>query len=199
MAHTVPGLLQTESYARSLLEAARPSVGDRLGEMLAARLARQSILAQPESPVLWAVLDEAVLRRRVGGAVVMHEQLGELLRTATDMGQVTVQVMPFDEEEHPLLGGSLTVLSFSRRPDVADLQSSHSGELVEQPATLAEYSLAFDHLQARALSPRDSACMIRSAMEDICHDARLPTRTQRRRLAQVQPQQHPGRRLRRGR
>ncbi|MEV0093291.1 helix-turn-helix transcriptional regulator [Streptomyces sp. NPDC050738] len=199
MAHTVPGLLQTKAYARALLGVARPSVGDKLEAMLETRLARQAILARPDGPVLWTILDEAVLRRRIGGGAVMHEQLSQLLRMTTEMKHVTVQVAPFDLEEHPLLGGSLTVLSFPRRPDVAYLESSHSGELAEHQGTVAEYALAFDHLQAQALPPSASADLIRSAMEDIYRDTRRPTRPQRRRLAQVQPQQHAGWRLRRSR
>ncbi|MBO0514140.1 helix-turn-helix domain-containing protein [Streptomyces beijiangensis] len=197
--HTVHGLLQTSAYARALLSVARPSVGDRLEQMLSTRLARQAILDRPSHPVFCSILDESVLRRRIGSAAVMQEQLEHLLCHMSDSPHIAIQVLPFDAGEHPLLGGSLTVLSFPRRPDVAYLESSHSGELVENTMTVAEYDLAFDHLQAQALTSTASVDLIRSVMEETYRDARLPSRTQRRRVAQVQLQQHAGRRVRRGR
>lgn len=199
MAHTVPGLLQTQAYARALLSVARPSVGAELGRMLEARMRRQTVLTRETPPVLWAILDEAVLRRPVGDAATFREQLAHLLHMMAECEHVTVQVLPFEQGEHPLLGGSLTVLSLRNRPDVAYMESSHSGELVESPEAVAEYLLALDHLRAQALSPGRSAEVIRSVMEDSPRDERLPTRSQRRRVAQVQLQQHAGRRLRRSR
>ncbi|MER7400492.1 helix-turn-helix transcriptional regulator [Streptomyces sp. NPDC000151] len=199
LAHTVPGLLQTKPYARALLSVAHPSVGKNLEEMVTARTARRSLLERPDAPVLWAVLDEAVLWRRVGGAVVMREQLEYLLHVMDEWEHVTMQVLPFDQGAHPMLGGSLTVLSFPNGPDMAYLESSHSGELVEKAATVKEYALAFDHLQAQALPCAASAGLIRSVLEDTYRDVRIPTRSRRRSLAQVQLQQHAGRGLRRGR
>ncbi|KUH37988.1 MULTISPECIES: helix-turn-helix domain-containing protein [Streptomyces] len=198
-AHTVHGLLQTPAYARSLLGDAVPSVGDRLEGLLTARLARQGILRGGESPtVLWAIVDEAVLRRPVGGRAVMQEQLGHLLSVSAQLDNVTLQVLPFEHGAPAVMSGALTVLSFLDRLPVAYLENSQSGELVEQAGRVSQYALAFDHLLAQALSPEASARLIRSAMEDH-RDPRLPSRSQRRRLAQVQLQQSGGRRLRRGR
>ncbi len=199
MAHTVPGLLQTEAYGRALLNVARPSAGRKLEKLLAARLARQSILDEEGAPVLWTIMDEAVLRRRVGDRAVMREQMERLLRAAEELQHVVLQVLPFDQGEHPFLNGSATVLSFLDRPEVAYLESSYSGELIEHPGTVAEYALAFDYLQALALPPEESAALIRSAAKESYRDRPLPSRAQRRRLAQVQSKQSGGRRLRRGR
>lgn len=199
MAHIVPGLLQTEAYARALLTVARPSVGPGLGRMLEARMRRKAALTRAEPPVLWAILDEAVLRRPIGDRQMFREQLRHLLRVVDEWEHVTVQVLPFEQGEDPLLGGSLSILTSPRRTCVAYLESSHSGELVESRDTVAEYVLALDHLRAMALSPARSAGLIRSAMEDLSREARVPTRAQRRNLAQVQLQQHAGRRLRRDR
>ncbi|MFE2758824.1 helix-turn-helix domain-containing protein [Streptomyces halstedii] len=198
-AHSVPGLLQTEAYARELLGVARPSVGDELEKLLSARMARQRILGSESPPVLWVVLDEAVLLRTVDSPAVMREQLAHLLAAAEARNQITLQVLPFSAGAHPLLDGSATVLSFASRPDTAYLEGSHSGELIEHSVAVAEYALAFDYLQGLALSPRASAALIRSLLEDTNRDARFPSRSQRRRVAQVQLQQHAGRRLRRGR
>ncbi|SOE10631.1 Helix-turn-helix domain-containing protein [Streptomyces sp. 2323.1] len=199
MAHTVPGLLQTEDYARALLNVARPSVGLQLGRMLEARMRRQDVLTRADPPVFWAILDEAVLRRPVGGTATFREQLARILCVMDEQGHVTVQVLPFAQGEHPLLGGSLTVLSMQNRPGVAYMESSHSGELVESHEAVAEYALALDHLRAQALPPSQSADLIQAVMEDLPCDSRLPTRSQRSKLAQVQLQQHAGWRLRRGR
>jgi transcriptional regulator with XRE-family HTH domain len=198
VAHTVPGLLQTPAYARALLSDAVPSVGSRLEGLLTARLARQQILHREDPPVLWVIIDEAVLRRPVGGPSVMHEQLGHLLSVSASLANVTLQVLPFDRGAPAVMSGALTVLSFFDRQPVVYLENSHSGELVEQAGRVSEYALAFDHLLAQALSPEASARLLRSAMEDH-RDPRLPSRSQRRRLAQVQLQQRAGRRLRRGR
>ncbi|WP_052866928.1 helix-turn-helix domain-containing protein [Streptomyces niger] len=199
LAHTVPGLLQTDAYARALLTVARPCVGEKLEEMVAARTARRALLQQPSPPSLWAVLDEAVLWRHVGGLAVMREQLEYLLHLLGRLDHVSVQILPFEQGAHPMLGGSLTVLSFTSGPEVAYLEGSHSGELVERAATVKEYALAFEHLQAQALPCAASAGLIRSALEGTYRDVRIPSRSQRRRVAQVQSQQHARRGLRRGR
>ncbi|MEV6163412.1 helix-turn-helix transcriptional regulator [Streptomyces sp. NPDC052052] len=197
--HIVHGLLQTEPYARTIIGGARPSVGDKLEKMLAARLARQQILGTDESPLLSVILDEAVLRRRVGSRAIMRGQLEHLLYAATEWGRVTLQVLPFDHGEAPIMGGSTTVLSFATQPDVAYVESAYSGELIEHAGTVEEFALAFDELQALALSPQASAGLIRSVVEDEYRDVRLPARSARRRLAQVQLQQRAGRGMRRGR
>ncbi|MER7401090.1 helix-turn-helix transcriptional regulator [Streptomyces sp. NPDC000070] len=166
MAQAVPGLLQTESYARALLRISRPRDTDaEVEELVTARLERQAILERSAPPLLWCILDEAVLRRPVGGHAVMREQLAHVLRMARTP-HVVVQVLPFGQGEHPVMGGSLTLLGFERGPDVAYIESSHSGELVETPEEVAEYALAYDLLQAKALPPDESLAVIRSAMEE---------------------------------
>jgi transcriptional regulator with XRE-family HTH domain len=166
MAQAVPGLLQTEAYARALLRISRPRDTDaEVEELVAARLDRQAILQCSAPPLLWCILDEAVLRRPVGGHAVMREQLAHVLRMARTP-HVVVQVLPFGQGEHPVMGGSLTLLSFERGSDVAYTESSHSGELVETPEEVAEYALAYDLLQAKALPPDESLALIRSAMEE---------------------------------
>lgn len=94
----------------------------------------------------------------------MHEQLAHVLHMARTP-HVLLQVLPFGQGEHPVMGGSLTLLGFERRPDVAYTEGSHSGELVEAPQEVAEYALAYDLLQAKALPPDQSLAMIRSTME----------------------------------
>ncbi|WP_307082486.1 helix-turn-helix domain-containing protein [Streptomyces canus] len=197
-AHVVPGLLQTEEYARAVL-----SVGLTLGseeqleERVAVRMGRQKRLRTPDRPELWVVLDEAVLRRPVGGQAVMREQLERLLEPLRGR-HITVQVLPFDQGEHDVMGGSLTVLTMPDGTEIAYTEGAHYGQLIEDPDEVKRYSLAYDRLRAEALPPLMSFDMIRSVLEDNRHGSNLPSRTERRRLAQEQLQQSGGRRLRGG-
>jgi transcriptional regulator with XRE-family HTH domain len=196
--HVVPGLLQTEEYARAVL-----SVGlslkseEQLEERLSARLERQKRLLSPERPDLLVILDESVLRRPVGGDDVMRRQLAHLARAAAKPN-VTVQVLPFAAGAHDMLGGSLTVLTLPNGTEVAYTEGAHHGQLFEDPAEVEHLALTYDRLGAAALPPFMSLDMIRSAMEDDYRGANLPSRSARRRLAKEQLQQSGGRQLRRG-
>jgi transcriptional regulator with XRE-family HTH domain len=166
MAHAVPGLLQTEAYARALLCISRPRDLDaQIETLLSARLERQTILGGDPPPRLWCILDEAVIRRPVGGVTVMRDQLQHLLVMA-QTPHVVLQVLPFSKGEHPAMGGSLTLRSFDRGQDVTYTESSHSGELMETPEEVAEYALAYDLLQAKALPPDESLVEVRSVAKE---------------------------------
>jgi transcriptional regulator with XRE-family HTH domain len=196
--HVVPGLLQTPEYARALL-----SVGhslrdaEHLEERVAARLDRQVRLNGPDRPELWIILDEAVLRRPVGGSAVMRGQLEKLLRLAEEPG-ITVQVLPFDQGEHGALGGSLTVLVMPDGTEMAYTEGAHHGQLTEEPEEVERFVLTYDQLRAMALPPLMSLDLIRSVLEADYRGSRIPSRSDRRRLAQQQLQQPGGRRLRTG-
>lgn len=196
--HVVPGLLQTPEYARALL-----SVGhtlrdaEHLEERLAARLDRQVRLTGPDRPELWIILDEAVLRRPVGGAAVMRGQLEKLIRMAEEPN-VTIQVLPFDQGAHGSLGGSLTVLVMPDGTEIAYTEGAHYGQLTEEPDEVERFALTYDQLRAMALPPLMSLAMIRSVLEADTRAASVPSRSDRRRLAQQQLQQPGGRQLRAG-
>ncbi|GAA2486764.1 helix-turn-helix transcriptional regulator [Streptomyces thermolineatus] len=197
-AHAVPGLLQTEDYARALLRVGRSLKDEeQLEERLAARMARQERLGSPDGPALWVVLDEAVLMRPVGGAAVMRAQLARLLRTAAEP-HITVQVLPFRQGEHRAMGGSLTVLTLPDGSEAAYTEGADSGQLVEEPGEVKAYAETYDLLRSHALPPDMSLDMIRTAMEGTHRAARVPSRSERRRLAQEQLQQPGGWQLRRG-
>lgn len=195
-AHVVPGLLQTEAYARAVLSVGR-TLGskEQLEERVTARMGRQERLNASDRPELWAVLDEAVLRRPVGGPEVMREQLERLLDAAAER-HVTVQVLPFDQGEHDVMGGSLTVLTMPDDSEAAYTEGAHYGQLVEDPDEVRSFALTYDRLRAAALPPLMSLDMIRSVMEDNHRGAKVPSRSERRRLAQEQLQQSGGRQLR---
>ncbi|GGT20703.1 transcriptional regulator [Streptomyces kurssanovii] len=198
-AHVVPGLLQTEEYARAVLSVGLSHRDEQhLEERLTARLERQKRLASPDRPELLVILDETVLRKRIGGDDVMRRQLARLLKAA-DEPHITVQVLPFDEGAHDVLGGSLTVLTLADGSEVAYTEGADHGQLFEDRPDVRRFAVAYDRLRAAALPPRRSLTMIRSAMEEDYRDPELPSRSARRRLAQEQLQQSGGRQLRRGR
>ncbi|MGH3323404.1 MAG: DUF5753 domain-containing protein, partial [Streptomyces sp.] len=197
-AHVVPGLLQTESYARAVLSVGRSLRGEeQLEERITARMERQERLAGPDRPEVWAVLDEAVLMRPVGGRDVMRDQLSRLLEAA-ESSSVTVQVLPFDHGAHDLLGGSMTVLTMADDTEAVYLEGADYGQLIEEPAEVKRHSVIYDRLRAVALPPKMSLDMIRCVMEGNHRGVSLPSRSERRRLAQEQLQQSGGGRLRGG-
>ncbi|MGA5040367.1 helix-turn-helix domain-containing protein [Streptomyces capoamus] len=158
----VYGLLQTEAYARAVLSVEH---GEQLAEMVAARLERQRILQRGQPPVLWVVLDEAVLYREIGGPKVMREQLAHLLGT---FGKpwMELQVLPFSVGQHAGMMGSFTVLRFEDHPDLHCSESYDSGHMTANPRVIRERSVGYARLQAEALSPRESAALITRVLED---------------------------------
>ncbi|WP_236257794.1 helix-turn-helix domain-containing protein [Streptomyces hygroscopicus] len=197
-AHLVPGLLQTEDYARAILRVGLSLTSEeQLEDRVAARLRRQERLTAPDRPELWVVLDEAVLRRPIGGRAVMREQLARLLEAASE-AHITVQVLPFDQGEHDVMGGSLTVLTSPDETEVAYTEGAHYGQLIEEPRDVKRFALSYDRLRAASLPPLMSLDMIRSVMEGNHRGASVPSRSERRRVAQEQLQQSGGWRLRRG-
>ncbi|MFE7841742.1 Scr1 family TA system antitoxin-like transcriptional regulator [Streptomyces sp. NPDC057474] len=195
-AHVVPGLLQTKEYARAVLSVGLTLSGDeQLEERLTVRMTRQERLGSPDRPELWVVLDEAVLRRPIGGRDVMRAQLELLLHSAAEH-HISVQVLPFEQGEHDAMGGSLTVLSLPDGSEVAYTEGAHYGQLIEDPAEVRRFTVTYDRLRANALPPLMSLDMIRSAMEGYNRGANVPSRSERRRVAQEQLQQSGGRQLR---
>ncbi|SMF56643.1 helix-turn-helix transcriptional regulator [Streptomyces sp. Amel2xC10] len=197
-AHVVPGLLQTEDYARAVLSLdVLLNSEEQLEERVTARMERQERLSAPDCPKLWVILDEAVLRRPIGGHAVMRNQLARLLDAAAER-HTTVQVLPFDQGGHEAMGGSLTILTLPDGSEVAYTEGSDYGQLIEEPALISRYKVIYDRLRAAALPPLMSLDMMRSAMEGDYRGSNLPSRTERRRVAQEQLQQPGGRQLRGG-
>jgi transcriptional regulator with XRE-family HTH domain len=158
----VHGLLQTEAYARAVLGVDHT---DRLDEMVAARTERQRILKREQPPVLYAVLDEAVLHRQIGGREVMREQLAHLLGL---LGRpwTQLQVLPYSAGEHAGMMGSFNLLRFGDDPDIHYSESYDCGHMTANPQVIRERSLGYSRLQAEALSPRESASLIARLMEE---------------------------------
>jgi transcriptional regulator with XRE-family HTH domain len=164
----IPGLLQTEDYARAVLTAAmvNSSRAD-IERRVALRMERQR-LSRANPPKLWAVLDEAALRRQVGGGEVMRMQL-EHLRETSALRNVSLQVIPFAGGAHPGMGRPFVILSFGEDadPDVVYLEDLASALWVENVEEVDRYHVYFNHLQATALSFEDSAAMVTAALKEM--------------------------------
>jgi transcriptional regulator with XRE-family HTH domain len=158
----VPGLLQTEEYARAVIRAglptATPAEVERRAEV---RTARQAVLYGDSPLELWAIVDEAALRRQVGGSAVMKEQLGHLLESA-DLPNVTLQALPFSAGAHAGMPGSFVFMQFDDAtiPDVIYIDSMAGDLFLETDADLRRYRLAFEHLRAAAASPDGSRSLV---------------------------------------
>ncbi|MEU1011341.1 helix-turn-helix transcriptional regulator [Streptomyces sp. NPDC005890] len=154
----VPGLLQTAEYARAVTRAAVKDLDEeRLDTLVEVRLARQHVLRSDPPLVLSAVLDEAVLRREVGGPEVMARQLERLMEAAR-LPQVRLQVLPFAAGAHVGLTGPFVIFSFPSTSDldVVVLDQLTSSLYLERKEDLMAYSEAFNTLQFHALSPEES-------------------------------------------
>ncbi|QIQ05385.1 helix-turn-helix domain-containing protein [Streptomyces liangshanensis] len=164
----VPGLVQTEDYARALFRVTNPRANsEAIEEKVAARMGRQALLAATPGPDLSVILDEAVVRRPVGGSAVMRSQLARLC-ALVDTPTTTVQLLPFGHGEHALLGGgTLTLMTLDDKSSVVYEEGLTSGTLVEEPEAVRTRRRDYDLMRAYALSPRDTAARIRSAMEEL--------------------------------
>ncbi len=157
----VPGLLQTPEYARAVTRAAVGGLDgdtdDRLDALVAVRLARQDVLRADPPLKLSAVLDEAVLRREIGGPEVMARQLSRLMEAAR-LPQVRLQVLPFRAGEHVGITGPFVIFSFSSTSDLDVVVLDHltSSLYLERKEDLQAYTEAFNTLRIHALSPEES-------------------------------------------
>jgi transcriptional regulator with XRE-family HTH domain len=162
----VPGLLQTEEYARAILRAGRPrDTAEQVEERVAARLGRQGLLTAESPPLLWVVLDEAVLLRPIGGPGTMKGQLQRLVEAA-DSPHVVMQVLPFAAGAHAALGGSLAIIKVDEG-DVAYVEGLDTGRLITLAEDVRGYTLAYDLVRAGALPQAASVAMILLALEGL--------------------------------
>jgi transcriptional regulator with XRE-family HTH domain len=165
----IPGLLQTEDYARAVIRAGMMnSPSEDVERSVALRMARQPAVTRDDPPKVWAVMDEAALRRRVGGAGLMRMQLEHLLAQA-QLPNVAVQVIPFAGGAHPAMGRPFVILVFPDRidTDVVYLEDLTSALYLEDVAEVDRYNVFFNHLRATALSFDDSSALITSVLKEM--------------------------------
>ncbi|WP_306187194.1 MULTISPECIES: helix-turn-helix transcriptional regulator [unclassified Streptomyces] len=150
--HYVPGLLQTPEYAAALLRTGFPNESkEGLARRVDLRVRRQDLLAKPDAPVLWAILDETVLRRPVGGAEVMRAQLNRLVE-ALDMQKVRIQIMRFSVGAHPGAYGPFHHFrfGFSELPDVVYTENLAGSVYYDRPEDVVAYLEVLDRMSVQA-------------------------------------------------
>jgi transcriptional regulator with XRE-family HTH domain len=157
----MPGLLQTEDYARAIIKGIAPKIDPRiLQQRVEVRLRRQQLLEQDTPPRYRVLLDEAVLHRRVGGSAVMVAQLDKVLEMERD-GKATVQVIPFDVGAHAAQDSNFVLFDFDESlPSVVFVEGLINHQFQERKGDLDRYREAVEYLRDSALSPRDSVLRI---------------------------------------
>ncbi|MBA4867175.1 helix-turn-helix transcriptional regulator [Streptomyces sp. PSKA54] len=166
----VPGILQTEGYADAVLrDAAFPPLGkEERAKAVATRLDRARILTDPVSPVVWALLDEAVLRRPVGGPEVMSKQIMYLVRLMEDE-RIRVHVVPLGLGCHPLLVSMVSLMWFEDQPPVVYVEALHTGTVHDEPALVQRFQATYDLVLGDALPRKESLALMRSIAKEYGH------------------------------
>jgi transcriptional regulator with XRE-family HTH domain len=165
----IPGLLQTEDYARAVIRGGPMELhADEVERRVEVRMTRQQALSQEDRPQFWAILDEAAIRRTVGGPAVMRRQL-ESLAQAAEQVKTTIQIVPFGAGAHSGQLGPFVILDFPEpsEPEVVTMETVGGNLYVDKPEEVRLYTTAFDHLRAVALSPGDSGAMLRAAADAL--------------------------------
>jgi transcriptional regulator with XRE-family HTH domain len=164
----VPGLLQTKNYAEAVIAGSMPEAPpEQVEKRVHVRMRRQDRVNDPDKPLrLWAVVDEAALRRVVGNDEIMREQLQHLVYLST-LPHVTVQLLPFDCGAHPGLNGAFAILEFDDATDtsVVYLEGVTSDLYLEKDGDVHVYSVMYEHLRAQALSAEQTRQFIAAVAE----------------------------------
>jgi len=164
----VPGLLQTEGYALSLIRLGNAPTEEDVLRRAEARMSRQDILSRETPPRVWAVVDEGALRRPIGGAKVMREQLKHLIEMC-DHPAVTLQVLPFQVASHPAMGGPFTILRFSE-PDLRDvvyIEQLTSALYLDKPAEVDSYLEVMEQLCLQAEPAAKTPQILKDALDSF--------------------------------
>ncbi|MEV6002236.1 helix-turn-helix transcriptional regulator [Streptomyces griseomycini] len=162
----LPGLMQTEAYARELHTTGAHLAAEDIDRAVRVRLERQEMLARPDSPEAWFIVNEGAVRNVIGDRELMREQLERVLDSAA-LPNVTLQVLPFDSGTYPATG-SFTMLGFPapEDPDLVYRDGITDAVYLEGEHHVREYTRAFDGLRAAALSPQRSAQLIKSVVKE---------------------------------
>jgi transcriptional regulator with XRE-family HTH domain len=168
----VPGLLQTRDYARAVILLGHGTASDReIERRVDLRIARQELFARPDAPQIWAVVDEAALRRPIGGPDVMRDQIVALIE-ATKAPNVRLQVIPFNAGGHAAAGGAFSILRFpdADLPDIVYVEQLTSALYLEKREDVDHYAAALERLCVEAEPPTRTADILHRIIRDL--DAR---------------------------
>lgn len=162
----LPGLLQTEEYARQMFLGKPGITMERIEQGVSARLVRRAILERENPPDLWVVIDEGVLSRPVASPKVMREQLLHLVETVQQMSHVSVQVLPFAAQCTYGLSGAFAIAQLRVGiPDAVYLETAYSGETRDDPRVVADIHRRFEAIRSEACPQHMSIKMIKEAAE----------------------------------
>jgi transcriptional regulator with XRE-family HTH domain len=164
----VTGLLQTEDYARALMQLGNAPSEDDITRRVAARLSRQDVLMRENAPRLWTVMDEGALRRPIGGTAVMREQIRHLIEMC-DHPAVTLQVLPFGSGAHPAMGGPFTILRFAE-PDLRDvvyIEQLTSALYLDKPTEVDSYLEVMEQLCLQADPAVKTAQVLKAILDSL--------------------------------
>ncbi|GIE31443.1 transcriptional regulator [Actinoplanes italicus] len=165
----VPGLLQTDAYARAVIKLGHDDDGpEEINRRAQLRMARKQVLDRPDAPRLWAVLDEAVLRRPIGGREVLREQISYLLEVC-ESPRVRLQVMPFSKGGHAAAGQAFSILRFphAKLPDVVYIEHLTSGLYLERREEVDKYAAAIGRLFIEAELPGRTPEILRGFLAEL--------------------------------
>ena len=165
----VPGLLQTADYARAVVRLGQPGAApEEIERRISLRMGRQELLTKPGGPRLWAIVDEAALRRPIGGKEVMRAQLEQLI-LATEEPQVTLQVMPFQSGGHAAEAGAFTIMRFPEPdlPDVVYLEQLTSALYLDKRDDVEKYTEVMERLSVESESPERSVDILSGMLEEV--------------------------------
>jgi transcriptional regulator with XRE-family HTH domain len=168
----IPGLLQTADYTRASIQAVIPSLGsDAVDQYVESRAARQHLLNAKPPLSLWVILDESAVRRQVGGPKVMSEQVHRLIEIATDLPNVTLQLLPFSAGGHAGMDGSFSILRFpaGSLSDVVYIENRTGHLFLNRDEDIEVFREVLNYLRATASSPEESI----SLLQDIASNLQL--------------------------
>ena len=165
----IPGLLQTDDYMRAVVQEGHlDESSEEVARRVRLRLARQILLTREQPPRLWAVVDEAALRRPVGGPEVMRGQLERLIE-ATKLPNVTLQVLPFEAGAHPAMVGSFSILRFPDQelPDLVYLEHLTSALYLNKPEEVDQYLHVMESICVRAAAPDQTVELLDEILDEL--------------------------------
>ena len=163
----VPGLLQTPDYARAVTQLAHTRT-EEIERRVELRMRRQQLLTQPDAPTLWAVIDEAALRRQIGGSELARDQLTHLLQV-NEQSNVSLQIAPLSYGGHPASGGPFTLLRFAQSdlPDIVYLEQLTSALYLDKRSDVEHYALVMDRLVAQVEPPARTSAILSKIRNEV--------------------------------
>jgi hypothetical protein len=165
----VPGLLQTEEYARAVVTQGSPGLSpDEVDNRVNVRLGRQRLFAKENAPRLWAIVDEAALRRPMGGRDVLAGQVKRLIE-AVGESNITLQVMPFKHGGHGAEGGAFTIMRFPEAdlPDMVYMEYLTGAHYIDKPEEVEVYAAVMERLSVAGTSPEKTRDLLADILKEV--------------------------------